>query len=72
MKFTYFFGNIELICEIDQGEIDKYSHSSGHYTEPGDLFVESVSHMGQDITELLAEDVIDDILREFIEEISEV
>lgn len=71
MRFTYFFGNIELICTIDQEEDDKYSHSLGHYTEPGDLFVESVSHMGQDITELLSEDVIDDILREFIEDIKQ-
>jgi hypothetical protein len=66
MEFTYFFGKIELICTIEESEIDCFSPVSGHYTKPGDPFVYSVSHKGEDVTELLADDVIEDILREFL------
>lgn len=67
MQYTYYFNNVALDCIIDESEIDHFDPESGHYTKPGDYFVESVSHKGQDITELLADDVLDDIIRAFTE-----
>lgn len=66
MEFTYFFGKIELLCIIEESEKDYFDPMNGHYTEPGEPFVYSVSHKGEDVTELLADDVIEDILREFL------
>lgn len=72
MEFVYFFGNIELHCIIEQSEIDCYDPSNGHYTKPGDFFVYSVSHKGQDITEIIEESILDDIVEEFTQETGEI
>ena len=65
MEFIYTDMGVELVCCIECEEIDCFSHSSGHYTKPGDFFVESVTHKGVDITHLISEDVTDTILEEF-------
>lgn len=67
MNYTYYFGNIELQCNIEESEIDHFDPMSGHYTTKGDYFVESVTHKGGDITELINEDILDDIVRAFTE-----
>lgn len=67
MQYTYHFGNIVLDCTIEESEIDHFDPMSGHYTKPGDFFIESVSHKGQDITEIMDESILDDIVRAFIE-----
>lgn len=67
MNYTYYFGNIALECNIEESEIDAYDNVTGHYTKPGDYFVESVSHKGQDITEIIDESILDDIVRAFAE-----
>lgn len=68
MDFTYTSGSIVLDCVIDFDEVDRFSHSSGHYTEQGAAFIESVSHKGQDIMEIISSDVLDDILDQFNKE----
>lgn len=67
MEFSYNFQGGTLICTIDFDVKDHWSESRGHYTTKGKPFVESVEHKGEDITELLAEWVIDDIVETFME-----
>lgn len=67
-EFIYNFEGVQLTCTIDFDFKDCWSEHRGHYTTKGFPFVESVEHKGEDITELLAEWVIDDIVETFREE----
>ena len=63
-------GWIVLHCIIEHDEIDKYSYTSGHYTEIGDPYIEMIVHNGQDISEIVDEDTKDIILDQYEKETS--
>lgn len=67
-EFVYDFEGVALTCTIDFDVKDHWGESRGHYTTKGKPFVESVEHKGEDITELLAEWVLEDIIEAFEEE----
>lgn len=65
MNFSFSLGSIVLECVIDFQEVDCFLPTSGHYTTKGAAFVESVTHKGQDITEIIDESVFEAILDQF-------
>jgi hypothetical protein len=71
MEYIYTLGDIVLKCSIDRGEIDRFDSMNGHYTEPGQCFIESVTHKGVDITVLLSDEALSDILESFTNEQNE-
>jgi hypothetical protein len=68
MEFIYTFQGITLYCSIEHVEDDRWSHTNGHYTTMGEPYVETAIHNGEDILELLSDDVVDDILATYKKE----
>ena len=65
MDFEYNYKRITLHCVIEIDEVDRYSPYLGHYTSPAEPYLESAMHNGQDISEILSQETIEDILEEF-------
>lgn len=65
MQFIYTYKKIELICEISEDSIERFNRATGREYEEHFLNVESAEHKGQDISEILSEETIEDIIESF-------
>jgi hypothetical protein len=65
MDFEYNHNRITLHCVIEIDEVDRYCPTRGHYTWLSKPYIESATHNGQDISEILSQETIEDILEEF-------
>lgn len=64
-EFEYNYKRITLHCVIEIDEVDRYSPDTGHYTQFSTSYLESAMHNGQDISEILSQETIENILEEF-------
>jgi len=65
MDYEYNYHKITLNCIIEPEEKDCFDAQGNHYTIQDGVYIEAVYHKGQDIHELLSEEVLKDILEQF-------
>ena len=72
MQFTYIDGPITLQCVIEHDETDHFDPMSGHYTQPGEPFIDQITHAGVDITDIVCDDTKANIIDEYKKGINHV
>lgn len=65
MQFIYTHQKIELICEISEDSVDRFDRATGREFEEHFFTLESAEHKGQDISAILSEEIIEDIIESF-------
>ena len=65
MQFIYTYQKITLDCEISEDSIERFDRATGREFEEYFLTLESAEHKGVDISEILNEETIEDILEQF-------